>query len=180
MLNSKVMGRLLLLFAVLASASVHAQQYFSKELRQAGNSTKFIALPIEPGTMETYFVNLQDGDVVQSPFRVIFGVVGLGIAPAGVEKAGTGHHHLLVDASIPKDLTQPIPFSEKYKHFGGGQMETELTLAPGKHTLQLLFADANHRPLYKTRSGSEIVIFSKKITVTVADGTAADKGLAQK
>jgi len=179
-MNTRAIGGLLALLTAIASGNAHAQQYFSKELRQAGNSTKFITLPTEPGTMETYFVNLQDGDVVQSPFRVIFGVVGLGIAPAGVEKAGTGHHHLLVDANIPKDLTQPIPFSEKYKHFGGGQMETELTLAPGKHTLQLLFADANHRPLYKTRSGSEIAIFSKKITVTVADGAAADKGLAQK
>jgi hypothetical protein len=147
-----------------------AQQYFSKELRHAGNTATFVSLPTEPGTMETYFVNLQDGDVVHSPFRVIFGVVGLGIAPAGVSKEGTGHHHLLIDAALPKNLETPLPFSDKYRHFGGGQTETELSLAPGKHTLQLLFADAQHRPLYKTRSGNDIAVFSSKITINVVSG----------
>ena len=111
-----------LLAATLASMTckdASAQQYFSQELRHAGDSTTFITLPTEPGTLETYFVNLKDGDVVKSRFRVIFGVVGLGIAPAGVEKEGTGHHHLLIDASLPKDLTASIPFSDKYRHFGG-------------------------------------------------------------
>jgi len=157
-------------------SSAFAQQYFSKELRTAGNSTQFIALPTQPGTMETYFVNLQDGDVVHSPFRVIFGVTGLGICPAGFEKTGTGHHHLLVDTGIPSDLNAPIPFSDKYRHFGAGQTEAELTLAPGKHTLQLLFADSKHRPLYKTASGNEIAVFSKKITITVVDGPKSPHG----
>ncbi|HEY8027180.1 MAG TPA: DUF4399 domain-containing protein [Burkholderiaceae bacterium] len=162
------------LAAVLASltcADAGAQQYFSHELRHAGDSATFITLPMQPGALETYFVNLKDGDVVKPQFRVIFGVVGLGIAPAGVEKEGTGHHHLLIDTSLPNDLTVPIPFSDKYRHFGGGQTEAELSLAPGKHTLQLLFANAQHRPLYKTESGGEVAIFSKKITITVAADT---------
>jgi hypothetical protein len=168
--KQKFLTLVALLLAVSCSDVACAQQYFSKELRHAGNSATFVSLPTEPGTMETYFVNLQDGDVVHSPFRVIFGVVGLGIAPAGFAKDGTGHHHLLIDTSMPKNLEIPLPSSDKYLHFGGGQTETELALAPGKHTLQLLFADAQHRPLYKTRSGNDIAVFSSRITINVVSG----------
>jgi hypothetical protein len=116
---------------------------------------------------EVYFVNLKDGDRVRSPFRVIFGLSRLGLAPAGIDKAGTGHHHLLINTTLPADLTKPIPFSDSYRHYGGGQSETILTLKPGKHTLQLLFADHAHKPYVKTPAGENIVVFSKQITIEV-------------
>jgi hypothetical protein len=93
----------------------------------------------------------------------------MGIAPAGYRKDGTGHHHLLIDSPMPLDLEKPIPFSDKYRHFGGGQTETVLDLAPGKHTLQLLFADQDHTPMFKTKNSSKIVIHSRKITIFVAN-----------
>lgn len=114
-----------------------------------------------------YFVNLRDGDKVTSPFRIAFGLVGMGIAPAGMKVDNTGHHHLLIDQKLTNDmLTKPIPFTEKYRHFGNGQTETVLELPVGKHTLRLLFADAYHKPYY---------VSSKEITIEVV----AKNGLAR-
>ncbi len=106
-----------------------------------------------------YFVNLRDGDKVISPFRVVFGLTGMGIAPAGVKQENTGHHHLLIDKPLSTEmLTQPIPFGESYRHFGKGQTEAIVGLTPGKHKLRLLFADADHKPFY---------VYSNEITVEV-------------
>ncbi|MEP7210261.1 MAG: DUF4399 domain-containing protein [Alphaproteobacteria bacterium] len=108
-----------------------------------------------------YFVNLKDGDTVSSPFRVVFGVYGLGVAPAGTDKPMTGHHHLLIDAELsPEEMKFAIPNDDTHKHFGGGQTETTLTLPPGQHTLQLDFGDKAHNQLTPP-------IMSKKITITV-------------
>ena len=85
---------------------------------------------------------------------------GMGIAPAGIKFDNTGHHHLIVDADAPADLSKPLPADEHNLHFGKGQTETTLTLPPGKHTLQLLLADALHTP-------HEPAVMSKKITIVV-------------
>lgn len=105
-----------------------------------------------PGA-KAYFVNLKDGDTVSSPVSVVFGLKGMGVAPAGVEKAGTGHHHVLVDRKPigqgpdgKDELTDPLPADDNHKHFGKGQTETSLELAPGSHTLQLVLGDHNHVP----------------------------------
>lgn len=117
--------------------------------------------PSVPGT-KVYFIDPQDGAEVSSPFAVRFGVSGMGVAPAGVEKAKTGHHHLIIDADAPtgEDLDFAIPADEHFKHFGGGQTETTLNLPAGRHTLQLLLGDHNHIP-------HNPPLMSKKITVTV-------------
>lgn len=99
-----------------------------------------------PGAM-VYFINLKDGDTVTNPFKIQFGLTGMGVAPAGVDKPNTGHHHLLIDATLtPEELKQPIALDDKHKHYGGGQTETMLTLPPGKHTLQLELGDWSHIP----------------------------------
>jgi hypothetical protein len=125
------------------------------------------AVPPASLSPEVYFVNLRDGDRLRSPFRVIFGLSRFGLAPAGIDKPATGHHHLLINTPLPRDLTQPIPFSDSYRHFGGGQSEAVLELPPGKHTLQLLFADSGHKPFVTTSSGEKVVIFSKRITIQI-------------
>ncbi len=109
---------------------------------------------------EAYFTNLKDGDTVQSPFRVAFGLSGgWGLAPISKPINGkTGHHHLLIDKKLPLNIADPIPFSEQYVHFGKGQMETVLSLKPGKHTLRLLLANENHVLHF---------IYSEPITVNV-------------
>lgn len=86
-----------------------------------------------------------DGAVLSSPVKVVFGLQAMGLAPAGDYTPNTGHHHLLVDVPAP-DLGQVIPKDANHLHFGQGQYEAEITLAPGSHTLQLLFADGNHLP----------------------------------
>jgi Domain of unknown function (DUF4399) len=100
-----------------------------------------------PAGATVYIINLKDGDTATSPFKVQFGLSGMGIAPAGVEKEKTGHHHLLIDTQLsPQELKAAIPMDAKHVHFGGGQTETTLTLPPGPHTLQLMLGDWSHVP----------------------------------
>jgi hypothetical protein len=113
-----------------------------------------------PANAEVYFVQPSDGATVEGTFKVVFGLRNMGVAPAGVEKAGTGHHHLLIDTEVPSDLSKPLPATDQIKHFGGGQTETEITLQPGKHTLQLLLGNYAHVP------HSQPVV-SEQITITV-------------
>jgi hypothetical protein len=100
-----------------------------------------------PARAVVYFINLKDGDKVQSPFKIQFGLSGMGVAPAGGEKPNTGHHHLLIDTTLtPEQAKEPIPADDRHLHFGGGQTETMLTLSPGRHTLQLVLGDWSHVP----------------------------------
>jgi hypothetical protein len=115
-----------------------------------------------PENAAVYFVTPLDGDIVSSPVTVRFGLEGLGVAPAGVEREGTGHHHLLVDLDELPALDQPIPADKHHIHFGGGQTQTTLELAPGEHTLQLLVGDHMHVP-------HEPPVTSRKITITVVE-----------
>ncbi len=113
-----------------------------------------------PESDGVYIVTPRDGDTVSSPLTVRFGLKGMGVAPAGVEKANTGHHHLLIDVNELPDLSMPIPADENHVHFGGGQTETTIELAPGVHTLQLLLGNYLHIP-------HESPVVSKKISITV-------------
>jgi len=113
-----------------------------------------------PAGAEVYIVSPKDGDKVKGPVTVIFGLKGMGIAPAGIKFDNTGHHHLLLDGDALKNHSLPLPADEHNIHFGKGQTETTLTLTPGKHTLQLLLADSLHTP-------HDPVVISKKITITV-------------
>ncbi|HTD73329.1 MAG TPA: DUF4399 domain-containing protein [Steroidobacteraceae bacterium] len=114
-----------------------------------------------PAGAEVYFIAPQNGVKVHSPVTVKFGLKGMGIAPAGVKFDNTGHHHLLVDTDLSElKLDEPMPATDKIVHFGKGQTETTLTLTPGKHTLQLIFADYLHQSF-------DPPLHSKKITITV-------------
>ncbi len=114
-----------------------------------------------PAGAEVYFITPHNGATLHSPLTVRFGLKGMGVAPAGIKFDNTGHHHLLVDTDISElKLDAPMPASDKILHFGKGQTETELTLAPGKHTLQLVFADYLH-------TSFDPPLHSQKITITV-------------
>jgi hypothetical protein len=113
-----------------------------------------------PAGAEVYIVSPKDGAKVSGPVTVVFGLKGMGIAPAGIKFDNTGHHHLLVDTDAPTDLSLPLPADEHNLHFGKGQTETTLTLSPGKHTLQLVFADFLHTPHVPA-------VISKKVTISV-------------
>ena len=106
-----------------------------------------------------YIIEPKDGATLSNPVRVVFGLRNMGVAPAGVNHLNTGHHHLLIDTDLPR-LDQPIPASDKVRHFGGGQTETRVILLPGTHTLQLLVGDYAHMP-------HSPPLVSDKVTITV-------------
>ena len=118
---------------------------------------------------KVYIVNLADGAEVSSPVMVVFGLSGMGVAPAGTEKENTGHHHLLIDRPPlgqgedgADELSYGIPADENHLHFGGGQTETMVELTPGTHTLQLVMGDMGHVP-------HSTPIVSDVITITVTE-----------
>ncbi len=112
-----------------------------------------------PEDAKVYILWPPDGQVVRGGFWVRMGLSGAGVAPAGVVKANTGHHHLLVDVELPP-LDREIPNNRNHLHFGLGQTEARLELPPGRHTLQMILADENHVP-------HQPPLYSKRITVTV-------------
>jgi hypothetical protein len=112
-----------------------------------------------PAGVVLYFIAPQDGAMVANPVTVRFGLKGMGIAPAGIAMTGTGHHHLLIDSAVPP-FDRPIPADDRHLHFGKGQTETVVSLAPGRHRLQLLLGDHLHRP-------HDPPVISRPITITV-------------
>ncbi|GGF15352.1 hypothetical protein GCM10011611_21410 [Aliidongia dinghuensis] len=113
-----------------------------------------------PAGAAVYIIWPRDGTVIRDgKFWVRMGLSNAGIAPAGIERPNTGHHHLLIDTDLPP-LDEEIPNDKNHLHFGAGQTEARIELPPGKHTLQLLFADANHMSF-------DPPIMSKKITITI-------------
>ena len=115
-----------------------------------------------PPDAKVYFIYPHNGDVIYPRSTIRFGLSNMGVAPAGVAKAGTGHHHLLVDVD-PPPFDEPVPNDFNHLHFGGGQTEVKLDLPPGEHTLELLFTDEKHIPY-------DPPIMSERIKVTVKPG----------
>ena len=130
MLQSKVL--LTILFVGAFSGAVHAQD-------GKGGPT-----PSPAGAL-VYFVDVKAGDTIPTKATVHFGLRGMGVAPAGSDRANAGHHHLLIDTDLPP-LDKPIPNDFNHLHYGAGQTEAEVSLTPGEHTLQLLFGDKDHLP----------------------------------
>ena len=112
-----------------------------------------------PAGAVLYFIAPANDATVSSPVTVRFGLKGMGIAPAGIAMADTGHHHLLIDTS-PPSFDRPIPADAQHLHFGKGQTEAVVTLAPGQHRLQLLLGDHLHLP-------HEPPVLSAPVTITV-------------
>lgn len=117
-----------------------------------------------PEGAKVYIISPENGASLKSPVMVQFGLSGMGVAPAGTEKANTGHHHLLINTPMldGEDLDFSITDDEKHRHFGGGQTEVSIELPPGEHTLQLLLGDKDHIP-HNPPVASEV------ITITVVE-----------
>ncbi|HQW81260.1 MAG TPA: DUF4399 domain-containing protein [Pseudomonadota bacterium] len=142
------MMRLLLSSLVLLSAAAFAAD---------------VAAPVPtpaPAGAGVYFIEPTDGAIVKQEFTVRFGLHGMGVAPAGIAHPNTGHHHLLIDVEAPPKAGEVIPNDTQHRHFGGGQTEAILTLAPGRHRLQLLLGDHMHRP-------HDPPVMSAPVTITV-------------
>lgn len=113
-----------------------------------------------PADAQLYFISPTNGARVRSPVIVRFGLRNMGVTRAGDNTPNVGHHHLLVDAKEELSPSEPIPTDRTHLHFGGGQTETRLDLAPGRHTLQLVLGDYQHR-LFNP------VVQSEKISILV-------------
>lgn len=122
-------------------------------------------MAVKPGAAQAYFTNLKEGDEIQMPFVVRFGLSqGWGLAPIEAPATGkSGHHHLLINRDLPMDFKQPLPFNDQYIHFGKGQMEAALNLAPGTYTLRMLLADDKHLPHF---------VYSKPLKIKVLPSKA--------
>ncbi len=150
--------------ALLAPLSAAADMLDARGLARAQHGV--VKAPVDvgipaPSSPRVFILNLRDGMEVASPVTVEFGLLGMMVSPAGEVEEGYGHHHLLVDASATDlDLTQPIPADDNHIHFGNGARSTELTLAPGVHTLQLVMGDGNHVP-------HDPPVISAPVTITV-------------
>lgn len=107
-----------------------------------------------------FFVNLSDGESVTSPVTVRFGINGMSIVPAGINKPMSGHHHLLINLENLPDMTKPIPADKNHLHFGKGQTEAIIELPKGKHSLQLLLGNYIHVP-------HKVPFLSEKIEIIV-------------
>ena len=156
-------GNLIFPLLLLAIVNLAAIEYGGEAYASAAQRS-----PSSDGATVS-FGTLKNGDTVPPTFTVTFMISGMGVAAAGTNIDNTGHHHLLIDVVDLPDMDQPLPKSDKIRHFGDGQTEVELTLPEGEHSLQLVFADYVHRP-------HDPVVISDKITVTVsADAVPAGK-----
>ena len=162
------MNRIQVVLSVLLLAALPAAAQSFKDLKaqaQAQAQSQLAAklgLPTTaPATAKVYILSPKDGDTVSSPVKVVFGLSGLGVSPPGRDVPATGHHHLLIDQpSI--DVTVPLPTqNSQIIHYDGGQTEALVTLKPGAHTLQLIFADWKQQPFNPSLQSDTIKITVK-------------------
>lgn len=165
-MNPNRAARLALLVLASAVPSARADHHEparpdSHHAEHAAHASAASELPRTPRPADArlYVISPRDGETVANPVTVRFGLSGMGVAPAGVAAPDTAHHHLIVDAPLPP-LDRPIPNDEHHRHFGGGQTEVTLTLAPGRHTLQLVAGDHDHVP-------HDPPLVSEVVTITV-------------
>jgi len=113
-----------------------------------------------PEGTKAYIISPKNGDVLTSPVVVRFGLMGMGVAPAGIDYPDTGHHHLVLDAELPPLNEYIVTDHPNYLHYGLGQTEAVLDLEPGEHTLQMLLGDMDHLPHIPP-------VMSERISITV-------------
>jgi len=116
-----------------------------------------------PEGASVYIISPADGERITGPVTVRFGLSGMGVAPAGVDQDGTGHHHLLINigADAMPDFNLPLPSTNQIRHFGGGQTQVTIELDPGEYRLQLVLGDHLHIP-------HQPPVVSEPITISVA------------
>jgi hypothetical protein len=138
-----------------------AEPVAAEEPAAVAATSEPMAMPrtASPEGARVFFISPADGDTVSNPIAIEFGIEGMSVVAAGVNEAHSGHHHLLVDTGLP-DTGLPIPADANHIHFGDASTATELTLAPGEHTLRLLLGDHLHIP-------HDPPVVSGPITITV-------------
>jgi hypothetical protein len=128
--------------------------------KEAGKEATKSGRQPSPPDATVYFVYPTKGETIYPNSTIRFGLRNMGVAPAGIAKPNTGHHHLLIDVDTPP-LDQPLPSDLNHIHFGNGQTEKKITLSPGRHTLQLILADERHIPHDPPVISERIEVFVK-------------------
>ena len=141
------------------SAVAPGQDTSMSSMKHDSVSSSVTPLPAVPAGAKVFFKNLKDGQTVKSPLKVEFGVEGMKLDTAGPVVAGSGHHHLLVDAGDSLAAGTVVPKDSTHYHYGKAQKEATINLTTGKHRLTLQYADGLHRSY-----GAQL---AKAITVTV-------------
>lgn len=146
----------------LINTEFHMRNWFIAAVTAAVLATPALAFQSKsPTGAQVYFISPKNGDTVAATFTVQFGLKSMGIAPAGIEKENTGHHHLIINTKVAgAALKELLPADKNHVHFGAGQTEASVTLPAGTHTLQLVLGDHNHIP-------HDPPVMSEVITVTV-------------
>lgn len=99
--------------------------------------------PVNETGARVFFTNLTDGATVSSPLNVTMSSENFAIQPAGEIVDGTGHLHILIDSDCTP-VGEVVIKDETHLHYGQGQLEAELILTPGQHTLCLQAANGAH------------------------------------
>ena len=141
----KLTSYFLSLFILLGCTQETANESNSSSSSEAQPVAMDLSIREAPAEAYVCFIAPLDGETLSNPVKIVFGLSGLGIAPALIDAPNTGHHHLLIDASL-ENYELPIPADENHVHFGLGQSETTIELSPGEHNLQLVVGDLLHRP----------------------------------
>lgn len=161
-------ARMRTLFVIFLFAATACSQGGSDADNDNDAAPEAESAPVATGTMprtpsvegtSVFFVSPRDGDIVTNPVILNFAVSGMQVVPAGDTTPMSGHHHVIIDAELPP-MDLPIPADANHIHFGDGSSTTEVTLEPGEHTLQLIFADHLHIP-------HDPPVVSEPITITV-------------
>ena len=141
-----------------ATAEVNHDAMDHDEMAEKENQGEGLTVP---EGARVYFKNLSDGEMVKSPVALSFGVEGMEVEPAGELHQGMGHHHIIIDGEpLPKGTV--VPADSVNIHYGQGQTETELDLAPGEHTLILQFADGYHQSYGEQMSAKVVFMVNEK------------------
>lgn len=164
-MTTKILARSVTIAVLFVLLGCSEQRAESPAVEAPMAATPMAAAPVaamprtpSPAGARVFFVSPADGSTVSSPVHVEFGIEGMTVVAAGVNEADSGHHHLLIDTGLP-DPGLPIPKDENHMHFGDGSTATELNLAPGSHTLQLLLGDHLHIPHEPPVMSTVITVF---------------------
>ncbi len=155
---------LLLPLLLITSLIVACDQKPKPEMEQedateAATEPNVLPRTAAPHGARVFFISPADGETLENPIRIEFGIQGMTVVKAGDATANSGHHHLLIDTEVP-NKSLPIPADKQHIHFGDGSTRTEITLSPGEHRLQLVLGDHQHIP-------HDPAVVSKAITITV-------------
>jgi hypothetical protein len=154
-MNKYFAGLSITILTLLLAGCGDGEPFNGEAGAQSGSAARSASAP----GAAVFIISPVNGSTVSSPVTVRFGISGMTVAPAGQFTDNSGHHHLLIGTGLEQP-DQPIPSDAGHRHFGKGQTETTIELAPGQHTLQLVLGDGSHIP-------HEPPVISNIVTITV-------------